>query len=109
MTLMFQPTPVVNFLWFSSSSRLNRKFTDDGTKIAKHHESVNMTIEITFTTSFEGLHTPRTCVMNMVDVVLHNAPDKDWNHEKEMKGWGLREFPHLLPYDSVSDDALSDG
>ena len=104
---MFLATPVVNFLWFSSPSRLNRKFSDDGTKIAKCHESVNMTIEITFATSSEGLHT--TCLVNMVGVELHKPLDKDWNHEKEMEGWGLGEFPHLLPCDSVGDDVLSDG
>ena len=44
-------------LWFSSPSRLNRKFANDGTKIAKYRETVDMAIEITLTEPFEGLHT----------------------------------------------------
>ena len=29
-------------LWFSSRSRLNQRFTNSGTKIAKYHEAVNL-------------------------------------------------------------------
>ena len=36
-----------------------------------------------------------------------DAPDKDWDHEKELKGWGLGEYPLLSPY-SVGGDALPD-
>ena len=62
-------------------------------KIAKYHEAFSVAIEITFTMSFEGLHTPRTCLMRSVGVVLYKSPDKGWNDEEEMKGWGLGEFP----------------
>ena len=58
-------------LWFSSPSRLNRKFPNDGTKKARYHEAVNMAIEITFTAPFEGLHTPRTYLSRTVGVVLY--------------------------------------
>ena len=95
-------------LWFSSPSRLNRKFANDGTKIARYHEAFDMAIEITFTAPFEGLHTPRTCLLRTVGVVLYRSPDKDWNDEEEMKGWGLGELLCVLPYDKVSDDDLSD-
>ena len=67
-----------------------------------------MSHEATFTLQFGGLHTPRTCLLRTVGVVLHRSPDKDWNDEEEMKGWGLGEFPYLLPYDKVSDDDNSD-
>ena len=50
-------------LWFSSPSRLNRKFANDGTKIAKYRETVYMATEITLTAPFQGLHTPRTCLL----------------------------------------------
>ena len=95
-------------MWFSSPSRLNRKVENDSTKIARYHEAVNMEIEITFTAPFEGLHTPRTCLLRTIGVVLYKSPDKDWNDEEEMKGWRLEEFPYLLPNDNVSDDDLSD-
>ena len=82
--------------------------SDDGVKIAKYRETVNMAIEITLTEPFDGLHTSRTCSLRAVSVLLCNSPDKDWNDEEEMKGWGLGECPPLLPYDNVSDDDLSD-
>ena len=89
-------------------SRLKRKFANDVTKIAKHRETVNMAIEIKFNVPFDGVHTPRTCLLRAVSVLLCNSPDKDWNHEEELKGWGLGECPLLLPCDNVGDDDLSD-
>ena len=65
-----------------------------------------MANEITFTMPFEGLHTPRTCLLRSVGV--KRSLDKDWNDEEEVKGWCLGECPLLLPYDNVSDDDLSD-
>ena len=45
-----------------------------------------MAIEITFTMPFEGVLTPRTCLLRSVGVVLYRSPDKDWNVEEEMNG-----------------------
>ena len=106
---MCPPCPLQwGFLWFSSPSRLDRKFANDGTKIAKYREAVDMAIEITLIEPLEGLHTPQTCLLRTVGVVPCNSPDKDWNDEEEMKGCCLGECPLLLPYDCVSDDDLSD-
>ena len=58
-----------------------------GTSFWRNHEVVNMAIEATFTMPFEGLHTPRTCLLKSVRVDLYRAPDKDWNVEKEVTGW----------------------
>ena len=66
-----------------------------------------MAIEITFNVPFDGVHTPRTCLLRAVSVLLCNAPDKDWNHEEELIGLGLGEYPLLPPY-SVGGDELSD-
>ena len=91
------PSPLHwGLLWFSSPSRLNRKFANHGTKIARYHEAVNKAISIRLTAPLEGLHTPRTCLLRIVGVVLYKLFDKEWNDEEEMKGWGLGEFPHLL-------------
>ena len=95
-------------LKFSSPSRLNQTFTNSGTKLAKYHEAVNMAIEATFTMPFEGLHTPRTCLLRTVSVVLYRAPDKDWNVEEEIKGCGLGESPRLPLHDNDWDDDISD-
>ena len=62
-------------LWFFSPSRLNQKYTNYGTKIAKYHEAVNMAIEIAFTMPFEGVHSPRTCLLSTVGVVLYKSPE----------------------------------
>ena len=81
-------------LWFSSPSRLNRKFEYDGTKKAKYLATVNMAIEITLTVPFGGLHTPRTCLLRAVSVLPCNSQDKDWNDEEELKG-GFGRMPAL--------------
>ena len=83
-------------LWFSSPSRRHQTFTNNGTKIAKCHEATNMVIEATFIMSSEGLHTPRTFLLRSISVVLYRSPDKDWNVEEEMKGWGLGESVSAL-------------
>ena len=55
--------------WFSSPSRLNRKFEDNGKKFAKYRETVNKAIEMTHTEPFD-------------EMILRNSPDKDWNDEE---------------------------
>ena len=85
---------------------LQWRLLNDGTKIAKYRETVNIAIEITFNVPFDGLHTLRTCLLRAVSVLLGNSPDKDWNHEEELNGWGLGECP-LLPF-SAGDDELTD-
>ena len=67
-----------------------------------------MAIEATFSVPLEGVHTPRTCLLRSVSVVLYRSPDKDWNVEKEIKGWGLGEGPCLSSYDNDWDDDISD-
>ena len=61
-----------------------------------------MAIEIKLTATFKGLHTPRTCSLRTVGVVLYSSPDIDWNDQEDVEGW-----EYLLPYDNVSDDDLS--
>ena len=95
-------------LWFSSPSRLNQRFTDCGAKVAQYHEKVNMASEATFTMPFEGSHTPRTCLLRSVSVVLYRSPDKDWHFDEEMKGWRLGECPCLPFNDGDWDDDISD-
>ena len=65
-------------LWFSPPTRLDQRF-----------DVFNMTNEATFTLPFGGSHTPRTCLLRSVGAVLYRSPDKDWDVEREMKGWGL--------------------
>ena len=91
----------------ASPSRLNRTFANDGTKIAKYCHTVNMVIEITFNVPSDGLRTPRTCLLRAVIVLPCSSPDKNWNHDEELKGWGLWECPLLLLC-SACDDVLSD-
>ena len=62
-------------LW--SPSRLNQRFTDNGTIFAIYHGVINLAIMATFTASFGGYNTPRTCMPRSVAAVLDRAPDKD--------------------------------
>ena len=53
MTLMYPACPLQwGLQWFSSPSRLKRKFANNGTKVEKYRETVNMAIEITFNVPF---------------------------------------------------------
>ena len=69
---------------------------NDGKKIVRYRETVNMAIEITLKVPLDGVHTPRTGLVRAVSVLLCNSPDKDGNHEEELKGWGVGVCP-LLP------------
>ena len=79
-----------------------------GTKVPKYHEVVNMAIEATFTLRFGGFHTPRMCLLRSVGVVLNKSPDKDWDVGREMKGWGLDEWPVVPSFDNESGDDISE-
>ena len=62
-----------------------------------------MAIEITFNVPFDGVHTPRECLLSAVSILLSYAPDKDWDLDEEKRRWGLEENPFLPPYRGGSD------
>ena len=45
--------------WFSAPTNLNRKFVNNGTKVAKLRETVNCAVELTCNIAFDGAHTSR--------------------------------------------------
>ena len=65
-------------LWFSAPSNLNGEFVNNGTKVAKSRETVNNSIELTFSITFDGVHTPRACLLRSVGILLSYAPDRHW-------------------------------
>ena len=84
------PCPIQwGLLWFSAPSNLNRKFVNNGTKVAKFRKTVNNAIELTFKMTFDGAHTPRACFLRPVSMLLSYAPDRDWDLEEEMTGWSV--------------------
>ena len=78
-------------LWFSAPTNLNRKFVNNGTRVAKFRDTVSNAIELTCNIAFDGAHTPRECFLRAVTIFLWDAPDKDWKLEEEMQGWGVGE------------------
>ena len=48
-------------LWFSAPTNFNRKFVNNGTKVAKFRDTVNSAIELTCNIAFDGAHIPRAC------------------------------------------------
>ena len=46
-------------LWFSAPTNLNRKFVNNGTKVAKFRGTVSSAIELTCNIASDGAHTPR--------------------------------------------------
>ena len=73
-----------------------------GTNIAKYHETVNMAIESTISRPFGGEHTPRSCMLAAVAKTLHKTHRKS-GVIKEMEGWELGGSPELLPGDDDDD------
>ena len=73
------PCPVQwGLLWFSAQTNLNRKFVNNGTKVAKIRERVNNAIELTFIITFDEVHTPRACLLRSVSILFSYAPDRDF-------------------------------
>ena len=47
-------------------------------------------------------------LLTSVGAVLYRSQGNDWDVGREMKGWGLGEWPDLPPYDDDSGEDLSD-
>ena len=63
-------------VWFSAPTNLNRKFVNNGTKVAKFRDTINSAIELTCNIAFDGAHTPRACFSRAaVTIFLCNALD----------------------------------
>ena len=90
------------------------RFVYSGTSVSKYHAGIDMTIEVTFTLSFGGLHTPRTCLLRSVGVVSYGSPDKDCDVDREMSGWSWRNgllssFMTIIVGTDVSDQKKVQG
>ena len=59
--------------------------------MAKFRSTVGSAIELTCNIAFDGTHTPRACFLRVVTIFLCYAPDRDWNLEEQMQGWGVGE------------------
>ena len=57
-----ESTPVGTDVVFRSVN-LNRSFVNNGTKVSKLRETVNNAIVFVCNIVFEGIHTPRACVL----------------------------------------------
>ena len=97
-----------SMLWFSSPTSLNRRFLNSGAIVEKYNEVIDLAIEATFTLSFGVLHTPRMCLLRSMSTVLCRSPERDGYVNREMKVWGLGEWPVFLPNVGDSEDELSD-
>ena len=84
-------------LWFSAPTNLNRKFVNNGTRVAKFRDTVSSAIELTCNVAFDGAHTPKECFLRAVTILLCYAPDKDWKLEKEMQAWCVGEDSQDYP------------
>ena len=61
--------------WFSAPTNLNRKFVNNGTKVAKFRDTVNSAVELTCNIAFDGTR---------VTIFLCCALDRDWNLDEEI-------------------------
>ena len=87
------------------------RFADSGTIFAMYHDAMNLATVAAFTAlfgGFGGFHTPRRCMLRSVAAVLERAADEGWDVGREMIGWGLGEWPVLLPCEDDSGTDVSD-
>ena len=82
-----------SMLWFSSPTRLNRRFLNSGAIIAKYNEVIDLAVVATFTLFFGHTHTPRIFFLRSVRSVLCRSLVRDWDVNKEIRGWVLGEWP----------------
>ena len=74
-------------LWFSAPRQLNQTLEGGEIRSAKYHEVLNMAIAEAISLPIGGSHTPQTCMLTTVAAVLHRTPNRNWDVNKEMKGW----------------------
>ena len=48
------------------------------------------------------------CLLRSMSTVLCRSLERDWDVNREMKGWRVGEWLVLLPHDGDSEDDLSD-
>ena len=58
-------------------------------KVEKKQETDNKAIEITFNVPCGGVHIPRAYFLCALSILLSCPPDRDWDHDEDMTGWGL--------------------
>ena len=73
--------------WLSPPTRLNRTLENQGIKIAKYHEAVNMAIAHAISRPCGGAHTPRSCMLTTVAGFVYKTPLRSWDMNKELGGW----------------------
>ena len=84
---------MVKVMVLSTVNLINRKFVNNGMKVVTFRDTVNSAIELTCNVAFDGTHTLRACFLRAASIFLNYAPDKDWDMEEEMKGWGVGDGP----------------
>ena len=89
----------------AAPTRLNQTLENQGINIAKYHEAVNMAIAHAISGPFGGAHTPRSCVLTTVALVLYKTPNRSWDMNKDNKGWEVGGRPELLPIVDVDEDS----
>ena len=52
------------------------------------------------------MNTARSCFLKSIHAVLCRSLGREGDANREMRGWGLGEWPVLLPYDGGSEDDL---
>ena len=89
---------------FSAPTNLNRKFVNNGTKVAKFRDTLSSAIELTCKIAFDAAHTPRECFLRALTILLSYAPNKDWKLEEEMQKWSVRKTLRRTRWRRTSDE-----
>ena len=68
-------------LWFSAPTNLNRRLLN------KFNEGINLAFQSAFILPFWRM-TPRSCFLRSTHAVLCTSPERDWDANREMRGFG---------------------
>ena len=84
-----------------SANKVKSNIVKQWIKIAKYHETVNMSIAYAISRPFGGEHTTGSCMLISVATILHTT-HKKCGVKKEMEGWEMGGSLELLS--CVDDD-----
>ena len=96
----------VEYIVVLGTDNLNRRLVDNGV-LEKYNEAINLAFQSCFILPiWRRMNTQRSCFLTSIHVVLCRSLERDWDQNKEMRGWGLGERSDLLPDNGDSEDDL---
>ena len=81
-------------LWLSAPTKLNRIFLNK-VILENYNEAICLAFQSAVTLPFSRMNTPRSCFLRSTRIVLCRSLERDWDVNREMRGWRLGERPPM--------------